>query len=132
LKINCRHAVLLKFSPSDREKKNFALRLSHRRAGIQSQNSRMQSSNANNITTMLNGAYCIPHCHMWKTYHVIQFSGPSKTKAHAEKFMKDCNRVKKGPYNAPSLKYINRLVLNFTAHTEKLDFTEFYGCLIAI
>jgi len=67
LEINCRHAVPLKFSLSDREKINFTLRLSHRRAGIQTQISKMQSSNSNIITTLLNGPYCIPHCHMWKT-----------------------------------------------------------------
>jgi len=49
------------------KRKNLALRLSHRYAGIETQNSKIQRINANIITTMLNGAYCIPHCHMWKT-----------------------------------------------------------------
>lgn len=56
--IYCRHAVPLKCSLSGREKKNFALGLSHRRAEIQTQISKLQRSNANIITTILNGLYC--------------------------------------------------------------------------
>jgi len=66
MEIYCRHTVPLKCSLSDREKKNFALGLSHRRAKIQTQIPKMQRSNADIITTMLNGPYRIPNCHMWK------------------------------------------------------------------